>query len=178
MSQNTTEKLAKLVTQRRQCLVQMRDLGRKQSELIATGDMGPLLRLLSAKQQLITALQTIERELSPFHEDDPESRDWSSPESRTRCARQAADCRQLLSEVMQLEKQNEQQITVRRDEVASQLQTAHAASLARGAYQSQQMPASTKSQTTSQPISFRGTNGQAGNSPHGNLLDIQSEVSH
>ncbi len=139
MSEHSTDQLAALVAGRRQCLLQMRDLSRKQSELIATGQMDPLLRLLAAKQQLLTALQTMERNLAPYHDQDPEQRIWTSPEARAQCTRQAADCKRLLEEIMQLEKQNEQQITLRRDEVASQLQTVHSASVARGAYQAQQV---------------------------------------
>jgi hypothetical protein len=138
MSEHSTDQLAALVAGRRQCLLQMRDLGQKQAELIATGEMDPLLRLLAAKQQLLTALQTMERNLAPYHDQDPEQRIWTSPEARVQCSRQAADCKGLLEEIMQLEKQNEQRITLRRDEVASQLQTVHTASMARGAYQAQQ----------------------------------------
>jgi len=118
--------------------MQLRDLGRKQAELIAQGDMAPLLRLLGAKNQLIVALQTIEQGLNPFHEQNPEDRTWPTEEARQQSAHQAAQCRQLLDEVMQLEQNNEQQMTLRRDQVASQLQAAQAASTARTAYQAQQ----------------------------------------
>ena len=138
MTEHSTNQLATLIAGRRQCLLQMRDLGRKQSELIATGEMDPLLRLLSVKQQLLTALQAIERNLAPYHDQDPEQRIWASADARARCARQLADCRQLLQDIMQIEQQNERHITLRRDEVASQLQTVHSASMARGAYQAQQ----------------------------------------
>ena len=176
MSNTSTDKLAKLIAQRRQCLMQMRDLGRKQAELIATGDMGALLRLLSAKQQLITALQAIERELAPFHAEDPDSRTWPTPEGRAECARQAEDCRQLLAEVMQLEKQNEERITVRRDEVASQLQTAHAASVARGAYQAQNQRNVPKPKMATGTDDPQGSISPLASQPQGSLLDIQSEA--
>lgn len=135
MAQQTTEKLADLIGKRHACLQQLRDVGEKQSELIAAGDMGALLRLLSAKNQLLAVLQAIEKELAPYHDQDPESRLWPTPSHRIRCADQAAQCRTLLEEVMQLERNNEQRMTVRRDEVASQLQQANAASRASGAYQ-------------------------------------------
>jgi hypothetical protein len=119
--------------------VQLRDLGRKQSELISIGEMTSLLRLLSAKNQVIVAIQAIEQELNPYHAQNPEQRDWQSAQARADCAELAEKCRQLLAEVMLLERENEQQMTVRRDEVAGQLQAAQAASNARGAYQAQQM---------------------------------------
>jgi hypothetical protein len=155
MPEHSTDRLATHIAQRRQCLMQMRDLGHKQSELIATGEMDSLLRLLAAKQKLLSALQTIERNLAPYHDEDPQQRLWSSPEARAQCAQQATDCRLLLKEVMQLEKRNEQQITLRRDQVANQLQTVHTASLARGAYQAQQ--------TTTQRAASVGTPPTAGN---------------
>ena len=138
--EHTTEKLAELIAKRQRCLLQLRDLGRKQSEMIEAGEMGPLLRLISAKNQLIVAVQALEQELEPFHQQDPDQREWKSKAAREECARQANACRQLLEEVMQLERDNEQRMTERRDQVAAQLQAAQAASVARGAYQTQQMP--------------------------------------
>ncbi len=135
--QHSTDNLAKLILQRRQCLVQMRDLGRKQSKLIATGEMDALLRLLAAKQHVLGAMQSVEQNLAPYHEEDPEQRIWSSAELRAQTAHHRDDCNQLLAEVIQLEKTNEEQITIRRDEIRCQLHMANSASQARGAYQAQ-----------------------------------------
>lgn len=138
VSELTSKTLADLIAKRRHCLVKLRDLGLKQSELITAGDMGPLLRLLSAKNQWIVAVQAIEKELGPYHEQDPAERVWASENLRSQCADQAAECKQLLDEIMQLERQNEREMTDRRDQVANQLQTAHAAGAVRTAYQAQQ----------------------------------------
>jgi hypothetical protein len=121
------KQLADLIAKRLHCLVKLRDLGLKQSELIAAGDMAPLLRLLAAKNQWIVAVQTIEKELTPYHEQDPEQRVWDSQDARSQCASQAAQCQQLLDQIMQMELQNEKMMTQRRDQVASQFQMAHAA---------------------------------------------------
>jgi len=134
----STTNLAGLIDKRQRCLLQLRDLGHKQSELITGGEMGPLLRLIAVKNQLIAALQTIERELAPYHAQDPEQRDWPTAAERAKSAQQAESCRQLLDEVMALERQNEQEMIDRRDKVATQLQAAQAASTARGAYQAHQ----------------------------------------
>ena len=74
MDDQSTERLAALISQRRERLTQLRDVGRRQSELIAAGEISALLRLLSAKQQLIVALQEMERQLEPFHQQDPDCR--------------------------------------------------------------------------------------------------------
>lgn len=138
MNFSSTEKLADLISKRLRCLKQLRDLGRKQAEMIAASDMGSLLRLISVKNQLIAALQAIERELAPYHAEDPDQRVWSSAAARTSAADEAELCRQLLEEVMQLERQNEETMIQRRDQLATQLHTAQAANAVRGAYQAQQ----------------------------------------
>lgn len=132
----TTTRLADLISKRRRCLVQLLELGRRQADLIAAGNMSDLMRLLAAKQQLIAALQTLEKELAPFHDEDPESRRWSSPEERMRCAADADQCRQLIQDVMALEQTGERQLTVRRDEAAVQLRAVGAAGRVRDAYRS------------------------------------------
>lgn len=138
MTNLTGDKLAELIAHRHVCLTQMHQLGTKQAELVASGEVGALLRLLSVKNQLIAALQTIEQQLAPFHVQDPESRIWSSPTARERCAQQAAECQTLLEQIMQMERDSEQKMTERRDQVASQLQAVQSAGAARRAYQSQQ----------------------------------------
>ena len=137
MAELTTTRLADLISKRRRCLEQLLELGRRQADFIAAGNMADLMRLLSAKQQLIAALQTLEKELAPFHDEDPDSRRWSSPEERTRCAADADQCRQLIQEVMSLEQSGERQLTVRRDEAAVQLRAVGAAGRIREAYTSQ-----------------------------------------
>jgi hypothetical protein len=115
-------------------LEQLRDLGLRQAGLIAAGNISDLMRLLSAKQQLIVALQALEKELAPYHNEDPDSRRWPSPEERARCAADADHCRRLIPEVMELEQAGERQITARRDEAAHQLRAVGAAGRIREAY--------------------------------------------
>jgi hypothetical protein len=137
MAELSTQLLADLVSKRRKCLVQLRDLGLRQAQMIADGEMAELLRLVSAKQQLIVALQAIEQQLAPFHEQDPETRQWESSEVRTRCAEDAEVCRGLIQEVMAMEQAGERQMIERRDAVANQLRTVAAGSRVRDAYQAQ-----------------------------------------
>lgn len=139
MSELSGDKLAELVAQRHTCLVQLYKLGLKQQEFINTGEISSLMRLLSAKNQLLTALQAIEHRMAPYHEQDPDERVWSSPILRENCARLATECRQLLDRVMSLERENEREITLRRDRLATQLQVAQSADTARRAYQRHQV---------------------------------------
>jgi len=131
----STEKLADLIRQKHQILTQLRDVGHRQMEIVEQGEIASLLKLLAAKQQWIDALQYVERELGPFHAEDPDQRAWPGAEQRAQCAKQAAECNELLSEVVRLEKACEEKMTVRRNEVASRLQHAQAAGHARSAYE-------------------------------------------
>jgi hypothetical protein len=137
-----TERLAELIRKKHHVLVQLRDVGRRQLELVNGGDIATLLALLGAKQKLIGGLQALEQELAPYYAENPDDRQWASPEQRADCARQASDCNTLLEEIVVLEKAGAEKITVRRNEVASQLQQAHAATQVRSAYEAHSRRAS------------------------------------
>ena len=137
MTTNATDRLAKLIGMKHHVLEQLRDLGQRQSNMINHGDTGSLLKLLAGKQQLISALQDLERELRPYYAEDPDSRCWRSPQDRVACAQRAAECNALLEEIVQLEKTGAEIMTARRNEVAQQLQQVHAAVHIRSAYQAQ-----------------------------------------
>jgi hypothetical protein len=132
-----TERLAELIRNKHQVLLQLRELGLRQASLVASGDTASLLKLLAVKQQLIAALQGLERELSPCYEEDPDERVWPSPEQRAECARQATACNGILREIVSLEKSSAAIMTTRRNEVAQQLQQVHAAAHVRSAYEAQ-----------------------------------------
>src|SRR5688500_12952504 len=124
MAELSTTVLAGLMSKRRKCLEQLRDLGRRQAQFIAGGEMAELLRLVAAKEQLIVALQAIEKQLSPFQLEAPESRAWDSSAARAQCSADAEACRQLIEEVMAMEQAGEQQMSERRDAVSQQLRSA------------------------------------------------------
>ncbi len=129
-----TDTLAELIRSKRACLLQLRDLGRRQVELIEAADMTALLDLLAIKQRALMKLQQIERTLDPVRGQDPEQRNWASPESRRECGEQLAQCDSLLSEIVSREKVAESALVQRRDATAKQLQGAHFAGQARQAY--------------------------------------------
>ena len=135
MTDGSTTTLADLMVKKRKCLEQLRDLGRRQLQLIAGGDATELLRVAAAKQQLIAALQMIEKRLAPFHEQAPESRAWANSEARAQCAADAEECRTLVQEVMAMEQDGERQLMQRRDDVAGQLRMAAQGGRVREAYQ-------------------------------------------
>lgn len=129
-----TDRLAELIRRKWSCLVQIRDLGSRQLELIRTGAMSELLDLLATKQHLIVQLHQIERQLDPFRGEEAEQRRWRSPAHRQECAARCAACETLLAEIMAQEKQSEQELIRRRDETAARLEEMQVRSHARGAY--------------------------------------------
>jgi hypothetical protein len=129
--------LTKLIDTKHQVLTQLRELGRRQSALISGGDVAALLKLLAVKQQLISKLQSVERELTPHYVQDPERRVWSTPQERAICAQMAAECNSILDEIVRLEKQGADHMAMRRNEVADQLNQVYVASQVRSAYEAQ-----------------------------------------
>jgi flagellar biosynthesis/type III secretory pathway chaperone len=133
MSRIATDNLSELIAKKHQLLIQLREIGRKQATLVE-GNPQPLLQLLAAKQHLITGLQLVERHLRPYQQEAPDARVWRSPADRERCAELADECRVLLSEVVQCERDQETRILERRNQVAAQLQQAAGAQQAADAY--------------------------------------------
>ena len=140
MTAPDTDILADLVRAKRSCLIQLRDAGRRQLELIDGGNMTALLDLLAAKQRTIAQLQRIERALDPFRGQDPGQRRWRTPQNRAACSEQLQQCEMLLGEIIGQEKCSESSLTRRRDEAAVRLQGVHLAGVARGAYTAQPQP--------------------------------------
>jgi flagellar biosynthesis/type III secretory pathway chaperone len=130
----STERLADLVRKKRQVLTQLRDLGLREAALVDDGDTNSLLQLATAKQHLVTALQMVERQLHPYRDEDAEQRVWRNAEDRQACATLADECRDLLAEVIALEKNHEHAMLRRRDRLAAQLRDSNTARQAAGAY--------------------------------------------
>src|SRR4051794_16812336 len=136
MSSNSanTEQLAALVAAKMQVLKVLVQLARRQIEMIDAGEMTSLIKLLAAKQTVMGHLQSIEQSLTPFRDDDPETRPWPSPAARVACQSQAECANKLLSETLALEQQAETAMLRRRDAAALALTAVQTAADARAAY--------------------------------------------
>jgi hypothetical protein len=139
-----TDLLSDLIDRKRSCLVQLRDMGEKQLELVLEGSITDLLELLATKQHVLIQLQQLERQLDRFRGEDPQSRRWQTPQKRQQCAGQLAECESILAQVMAQEKRSEQELIRRRDQTAAQLEGVQTASQARGAYLAQPRTASAR----------------------------------
>jgi hypothetical protein len=129
-----TARLAALIAAKLKVLEILTRLSRRQLELIAAGDTPALLKLLTGKEAVLAQLQTLERQLDPFRSQNPEQRDWPSPEARAACQREADRANALLAEAMDLERQAEAAMAARRDAAAAALSAAHVAADTRAAY--------------------------------------------
>ncbi len=118
-----TEQLAKLMRRKRDLLAQMLTVGLRQQELIEQESITDLLKLLSAKQQLIDAVVQTEESLNDFRHEDPDQRDWTSADARAACAKDADDCRRLYDQIVKLESEQETKLSDRRDNLATQLRS-------------------------------------------------------
>ena len=130
----STKTLAELIHRKHEVLVRLCDIGRQQVRLIDDGETSTLLQLLSAKQNMISSLQQLEREMAPYQAEDPETRVWPNPADRALCAAQAEECNQMLEQIVAMERNSADRITARRNEVAAQLKHIYAATQARDAY--------------------------------------------
>lgn len=134
MPQIDTRRLLDLIAGKHACLLRLSEHGRKQQELIESGDVTQLLGLLAVKQRTIDELHEHERNLDPYRADDPAQRVWSSDAERVRCSSLAEQSAQLLREILALENRCEESLRRRRDEAAVQLSAVQSSGAARGAY--------------------------------------------
>jgi hypothetical protein len=131
---NDSLHLAAAIARKAQLLDLLRRLADAQLSLVGAGDMTRLLQVLASKDSLLQQLQSVERELDPFREEDPEQRNWESVELRQSCRQDADRCTALLGEIVSLEKQAEAEMVRRRDATAAQLQGMYGSQEAQGAY--------------------------------------------
>ncbi|HIF30760.1 MAG: hypothetical protein ABGX22_12845 [Pirellulaceae bacterium] len=130
-----TDIIAELMVAKCDVLQQLCTLMHRQAEHVAAGDMDALMNLLAAKDRLLTKLKPIQASLDPFRSQDPEERLWRTKEDRAECQRAATKCGALLAEIIDLEKQDLDDLTCRRDLVAKKLEGLHVSSKAVQAYQ-------------------------------------------
>jgi len=137
MTKIETDILSELVDAKRETLRQLRDLGMQQQRAVESGDTTQLFQVLAAKQRVVEQLQHVERQLAPFHKQEPDQRQWRNAEDRQQCAATAQECSQLLADVIRQERESEQSLILRRDEAANQLKAVHSAAHLRETYDSQ-----------------------------------------
>lgn len=129
-----TEVLANLIDKKYEVLSLLRQLARAQKSVVHDGDMTRLMKLLATKQSLLNQLQQLEHQLDPFRHQDPDGRQWRTPQRRQQTRDMATRCESLLNEIMLVEQQCEGELIDRRDAAATRLQGIHTVSQATAAY--------------------------------------------
>ncbi len=129
-----TELLLQCMRQRRDLLLALRALTNSQQEAMQTSEPSVTLGILSRKSNLLDELAQIHQRLIPFHHDDPEQRQWATPERRQLCQQLANEGQQLLREIIAVEQVTVDAISMQRDAIAAQLQNGTDSILASNAY--------------------------------------------
>ena len=137
MSTLSTTLLTDLIRRKHDVLVELCAVGRRQREIVERGETTALLELLAAKQTMIALLQQVERDLAPFHAENPDQRIWAPPTIASNVPSRppsATDCSPRSSSS---NAHSAERLTVRRNDVAAQLRQVYAAGQARDAYEAQ-----------------------------------------
>jgi len=136
-----TDLMVELIGRKLACLEQLRDLSRRQADLIAEGNIQRLLSVLSAKQTLLADLQKTQQRLEPFRKQEPEARVWHSAQDRQRCRLMVERCETLLGAILVIEKRSEVEMAQRQDAARARLQSNHSSAEATRAYIRAAVPA-------------------------------------
>jgi hypothetical protein len=137
----STDRLAELLCRKLQVLEEVLSISNAQREIVSRDEVDSLMELLAAKQTLLDQMHSLQTALAPYRDEDPQQRVWHSPRRREQTQQVAARCEAILAEIMQIEKECEQQLVARRNEVAADLKAADLAERARDAYAPSLSPA-------------------------------------
>lgn len=129
-----TDNLHDLMANKVDVLEQLCELARQQSSVTGMGDADLLLSFLARKQPLMDRLAELQEGLSIYAHDDPEQRLWRTDQLRMICRTASDRCQLLLSEILLLEKQSLDEMSMRRDALAAHLQDGRDGSSASQAY--------------------------------------------
>ncbi len=129
-----TDNLARLIDRKLEVLTQLHSLAQRQLQLVRQGETELLIGLLASKHRLLTPLQSIEDEMKPFRGQDPDRRQWRSPQDRQRARGVVEQCESVLREIVKIEVACERELVRRRDLAAGELQGTHTAEQAVQAY--------------------------------------------
>ncbi|MEZ6135919.1 MAG: hypothetical protein R3C53_13530 [Pirellulaceae bacterium] len=134
VSTEDTEFLFQCMQHRRDILRSLRLLTDSHAAAAQADDINVTLGILARKESLLDELAQVLASLQRFHHDDPERRQWISPQRRQTCQALADEGDRLLNETVQLEQATLEEMQSQRDAVAAQLQNGTNSILAHNAY--------------------------------------------
>ncbi len=135
-----TDVLVRLLIDKRDVLSQLRQLVDCQAPLVTGGDSRKLLGLLATKEKLLTRLKNVEASLDPCRDEDPEDRVWRSAADRQTARDIAAECDRLLAEIMEIDRNDEENLVARHAVVEENLRRIHMGITVKDGYSSLSPP--------------------------------------
>lgn len=131
-----TKKLQELGNLKLHLLRSARELSIQQVEVMQSDDVATLLTVLSRKSEILDTLKTLQKELDPYRNQQPEDRRWDSAEGQAACRTTFEEIDRLLEELSQMDNQALDQMTQQRDAMASQIAQFATAEAVQNAYAS------------------------------------------
>ena len=104
-------------------LEQILSLSEKQLNLVQLGDTTLLLELLARKQKMFETFETLEQQLDPYRNIEPQDRRWESEQERRDCETAILQCNELLAAVLELDQQSIPEFAQQKDEIQRKLKT-------------------------------------------------------
>ncbi len=134
MTAAETERMARLVGERRDLLAEILAVTGRQEAAIESGLVESLMGTLNEKQTLVDRLRVLQEQLKPMAEVPAECRQWSNPEARQRTRDAIADSERLQAEILAIDQRCEQAMLQRRDELFAAIGRTTGAATAARAY--------------------------------------------
>jgi len=131
-----TKKLQELGDLKLHLLRAARELSIQQVEVMQSDDVATLLTVLSRKSEILDTLKTLQKELDPYRNQEPEDRIWDSPDEQASCRKTFEQIDRLLEELSQMDNLALDQMTQQRDAMASQIAQFATAEAVQNAYAS------------------------------------------
>ena len=117
-------KLTAGLDRQREIYTSLRDLSRRQGEIIhAEGGIETLLELLGRKQVLINEIEIIESEIAPLKRDWEQTREEHDSDVRSRIEDRVGELREILGEVLELEERGRTELEQQQGELAGEIRS-------------------------------------------------------
>lgn len=140
-NESSTKHLAALIHQKHDLLTRIKGMVQRQGESIGERKIVELMPLLTAKQKLLDELHAIEAKLNPFRDQDPETREWESEQTRLECAELVETNRTMLKAILEEEQRCERALQEQRSATREALDNHRNAEDAIRAYNQDEEPA-------------------------------------
>lgn len=144
MTGQLTQSLFESLSQKRDCCRALIELSQKQRDLITSGDLNSLLKVLATKQRVMGRMDEVQRRLDALSRDTPRWREDLDRDAQLECQDVLDDMEQLLSELIDIEKECEQKLVQLREAALEQLRQSDAGRELNRAYLTEAAPSTNR----------------------------------